>query len=419
MERIYLDWNVITQIKNPKSEPYISIAKVLKHLKDEVTIPYSSAHMSDLKKGYKEEEPYITYTNQDLLFISKLSRNTHWYYKAEVKDVWTVQRDPLETFESYKDNEISAEQAMDFEKLFEELGMGEIGKHFQDLFKNIQVPFDLSKIPEDSELKKPLQEIFQPTGATTSMLDLMKNFGRFSDEIHKDPTKYKDLRNGFRGALQLPSDISNWKNDTWDRLDSHMPLTMLNKSFTNMVSDAVNQNSKEKGVTFHDEFLHAYTTLDLVGFNPEKLDKKNTYTNFFNDSQHAFFATYCDVFVTNDGNTRAKTKAIYDKYGITTEILSPEEFLTKMNTSMDRIELYTEAVNGLKTDHLILTKIPNLDGSGFDYRIEYIDFVDNERMLVGTTDLDLGNINFVKTGRVGVPFGAMKLLSEWIKTNLE
>lgn len=418
MAHIYLDWNIFSLIKNPKAEPFISIANELERLKEETTIPYSSAHMSDLKKGYKPEEPFITYTNQDLLFISKVTKDNYWYYNTNAKEVFAEQRAPLETFESYKEDNISAEEAIDFEKLFEDMGMGHLGKAFQDYFKSIQVPMDLSKIPDDSALKKPLQNIFKTTGTTTSMWDLMKNFGKFTDVIHKDPTLYKELRNGFRNDLKLPTDISNWKENTWERLDSHMSSTIIKKSFTDIVSDSVKQNSSNKEWAFYDEFLQAYMNLDLVGFYPEKLDKKNTYTNFSNDSQHAFFAAYCDIFVSNDENIRAKSKAIYDKYGITTEILSPEQFLTKLNSNMDKIELF-EDINGLKLNHLILTKVPNLDGSDFDYKIEFVDFIDKKKMMVGTTDLILGRINFVETGGIGVPHGAMRLLSQWIEENRE
>lgn len=332
MERIYIDWNILTQIKTPKTEPFISLANRLEQMKAKVTIPYSSAHLLDLKKGYKEQEPNITYTNKDLLFLSEICKNTYWYYNIKEKAVWAEQRTALETFGSYKGNDFSVEESVDFEKLFSDMeGMEDIGRAFNDLLKNIQIPLDLGAIPDDSELKKTLQNIFQTTGTKISLLTLMKNFGKFSDEIHKDPTKYKELRNGFRAALELPKDISNWTNNTWDKLDTHMPLTILNKSFTEMVSESVNQQAKDKGVTFHDEFLHSYMSLDLVGYNPEKLNKKNTYTNFFNDSQHAFFAGYCDVFITNDNNTKAKAKAIYEKYNITTEVLTAEEFLTKTN----------------------------------------------------------------------------------------
>lgn len=420
MKRIYLDWNIFTQLKNPVKEPFISIANILQDIKDYVFIPYSTAHLSDLKKGYKNEEPFITYTNQDLGNLSKICRNFHWYYDSNENAVKYIYKDPIVAFEPYKDEEFSVAENMDFQKIFSGMeGFESIGTLMNELLSSIQVPLDLESIPDESELKKPLQEMFQTTGKTTSMLELMKGFGKYYDEINKDPTKYKNLRNGFRSALKLPSNISNWDEETWKKLDAQMKSTLLNKSFTDMVVDAVKSQNKNKEITFHDEFLHAYMNLDLVGFNPEGLSKKNTYTNLFNDSQHAFFGVYSNVFVTNDSNTKAKAKAIYDKYGILTEILTAEEFLQKLKTEIQKVELYNEAPNGLKTDHLVLTRVPNLDGSDYDYKVEYVDFIDKKKMLVGTFDLILGNINFVETTGIGIPHGAMKLLSEWIEVKMQ
>jgi hypothetical protein len=422
MKRFYMDWNIFTQLKNPIKEPFIGIANTIAEIKDFVFIPYSTAHLSDLKKGYKKEEPNITFTNIDLKYLSETCRNFHWYYSEEEKSVKYIIKNPIDAFEPYKEVEISVAETMDFKKLFEDMegmeGMESVGEYLNNLLEAIQVPLDFTGIPDSSELKKPLQDMFGATGKTTSLLALMKGLSSFSDEINVDPTKYKNLRNGFRNSLQLSSDMSNWNKDTWKQLDTHLSATVLNKSFTDLVIEGTSQN-KNKEVTFYDEFISAYMSLDLVGFNPEGLNKKNTYANLFNDAQHAFFAAHSNVFVTNDVNTKAKAKAIYDKYQIPTEILTPDEFLLKLNTEIKVIELFNTALNGMKLDHLILTRVPNLDGSDFDYKIVHIDFPNGKKIMVGTCDLILGYISFVETKGIGIPHGAMKLLYNWIDANME
>lgn len=86
---------------------------------------------------------------------------------------------------------------------------------------------------------------------------------------------------------------------------------------------------------------------------------------------------------------------------------------------MNYIELFNTAPNGMKTDRIILTEMSNGDGSGIDYKIEYIDFIGEERILVGTCDLTLGNIQFVESKSLGIPHSAIRLLIEWIDSNLE
>lgn len=47
-----------------------------------------------------------------------------------------------------------------------------------------------------------------------------------------------------------------------------------------------------------------------------------------NDASHAYFASICDVLVTNDKRMRRKIEAIYSFLGIQTKILSVKEYLT-------------------------------------------------------------------------------------------
>lgn len=86
--------------------------------------------------------------------------------------------------------------------------------------------------------------------------------------------------------------------------------------------------------------------------------------------------------------------------------------------------LYNLAPNGLKIDQVYLTEVPNVDNSGVDYLIEYIeDFIGDEKIPIGHCELILGNIWFDTVGKnaktLGINFKAMKLLTEWIENNLE
>lgn len=86
--------------------------------------------------------------------------------------------------------------------------------------------------------------------------------------------------------------------------------------------------------------------------------------------------------------------------------------------------LYNLAPNGLKIDQVYLTEVPNVDNSGVDYLIEYVeDFIGNERIPIGHCELIQGNIWFDKVGNsaktLGINFNALKLVIEWIETNIE
>lgn len=48
-----------------------------------------------------------------------------------------------------------------------------------------------------------------------------------------------------------------------------------------------------------------------------------------NDASHAYFASICDILVTNDKRMRRKIKAIYSYLGIQTKVLSVKEYLAQ------------------------------------------------------------------------------------------
>jgi hypothetical protein len=86
--------------------------------------------------------------------------------------------------------------------------------------------------------------------------------------------------------------------------------------------------------------------------------------------------------------------------------------------------IYNLAPNGLKVDQVYLTEVANVDNSGVDYLIEYIeDFTGEKRIPIGHCDLIQGNIWFDKVGdrarTLGITYSAVKLLTDWIENNIE
>ncbi|MBN8697416.1 MAG: hypothetical protein J0L87_12870 [Bacteroidetes bacterium] len=94
---------------------------------------------------------------------------------------------------------------------------------------------------------------------------------------------------------------------------------------------------------------------------------------------------------------------------------------TLPSLQMPTIELHSKILpSGHKLDHIIITEIPNADGSDIDYKIEYVDWtdIDKKRIHVGTCCLTLGSISFEKSEPVGIPVGAIKLACEWVEQRM-
>lgn len=61
-------------------------------------------------------------------------------------------------------------------------------------------------------------------------------------------------------------------------------------------------------------------------------DKSQKHIASLHDTTHAIYAAYADVFVTNDANFARKVKAVYEWLGIETKVMTRNEFIELKNT---------------------------------------------------------------------------------------
>lgn len=64
-----------------------------------------------------------------------------------------------------------------------------------------------------------------------------------------------------------------------------------------------------------------FELLDSLGYWKDKETSKSNYARLW-DSQHAFFASYCDYFLTDDKKTKKKSQVVYRLCGIKTKVIS-------------------------------------------------------------------------------------------------
>jgi hypothetical protein len=276
-----------------------------------------------------------------------------WFYDYKSESILARKGNPINEFEPYKETQPRVTECLNFDEIFSDMGNFDLSQHdlshinlaalgltgketnvnMSELFKNsMKTLFDnsimnpLKNLPDNSPLKKPLANMLGLTGETNTMNEMMLGMAKYVDENQIDPTAYKELRTGFKDTLNIPFDISNWKDNTWQKLDDFCVKNMQ-KSFTDLVVNSIKEQKKEPNL--HNMFITAYSYLDLFNFRPEKLSKKNTSANINNDAFHALMAGYGDVYITDDTNSRAKAKVLYDYFKLPTEILTSEEFLTK------------------------------------------------------------------------------------------
>ncbi len=78
-------------------------------------------------------------------------------------------------------------------------------------------------------------------------------------------------------------------------------------------------------ITIQEGFQSFFNILDWIGFWRDKYTERSNMARSY-DANHAYFATYCDYFVTNDKRTMNKANVIYQALGFKTVAVSCAEF---------------------------------------------------------------------------------------------
>ena len=73
-------------------------------------------------------------------------------------------------------------------------------------------------------------------------------------------------------------------------------------------------------------FNSFFNAMDMLGFWQDKLTTRSTLARLY-DANHAYHATFCDFFVTDDVRTKNKANVIYPYYGYKTKAISTNELL--------------------------------------------------------------------------------------------
>ena len=96
----------------------------------------------------------------------------------------------------------------------------------------------------------------------------------------------------------------------------------LSSRFGGIIMDYVLSSA----ITIQEGFQSFFNILDWLGFWRDKYTERSTMARAY-DAGHAYFATYCDYFVTNDKRTRNKANVVYQALGYKTIAISCDDFL--------------------------------------------------------------------------------------------
>lgn len=330
MIKVYLDWNVMSGMKNNHFQELNDI--ILN--KDKFLLLYSTSHIGDIFasiKNHNEEEQkivredldYITYLTDDLCLVNNskevvLSR----YQPGELLDD-RISEAPL--FEDFSLDNL-------FSSIEEDNPMFEMVNSMKSMLSSISLDFAFKEAYDNPESAAMMDKIFPGLKDDKTMNGFFNSFGKMFHNMN-ETEDYKDLRNMVQ-QIGVNSGHFNENKNPFEIIDNAYKNTGIGSFDVDKYFDKT-KNAPE----WFNDITNEYVKLDMHGFKADKVKvnnkEKNTFKNTTEDASHSAFASRCEFYITNDDKNYHKTKAVFQKLGIYTIVLKPNEFIQYYNSFLN------------------------------------------------------------------------------------
>lgn len=342
MKRVYLDWGVVSYLKK---DEYAELRNLFLSNKDRFFMVYSPAHFEDLMKS--KDEPQF---QDDIKLLSDLVEDHLLDIDKGVVLPYRVT--PEEFCRGYVDNSSYLSQNIDsFLSVIEAASIP--GDNTVNQIKaNLNVAFPISPELRSNEL---FMRTLPNLPESPTVRDVVESVCQFMCDMVMNPGSYKKHRSLIHEAgFKVEPNAGNWKDEeATDKISLFLKSKGINMSF----NDYVKMSFHGKKITDYEFFTAAYCVLDMLGFHSDKLPKaSNTVRNVTTDAKHAYFAGFCDWFVTADTRLYHKARALYRNFRVATSVFSPEEAMSAIEEEIqpygqNYIRTYIE--NELRSEHIV------------------------------------------------------------------
>lgn len=333
MIKIYVDWNIMSGMKNN----YFQELRSILSNKDKFLCLYSTSHIGDIFRSYSDDKTQQSKINEDLWFITEMTNDFCLFNDG--KNINLQQYDPQELFED-RIRETNMFSDLSIDNLFNSDSndplLNTILESLKNMLKSLNLDSAFMEAFKNPESAKMLEDIFPGLKENPTMDGFFKSFSKMNYNLNEGET-YKDLRNIVQ-KIGINSGHFNENKNPFDLIDN----TYKQKGIENFKADKYfpkGQNAPE----WFDEIVNDYLFLDMHGYKADKVkvtDKeKNTFTNTTDDAFHSAYASICSYYLTNDDKNYNKTKKVYDKLFINTKVFKPNEFVEYYNTYLNHQSL--------------------------------------------------------------------------------
>lgn len=311
MRRVYLDWGIVSYLKK---DEYAELRSLLLSNKDRLFMVYSPAHLEDLMKS--KGEPQF---DNDIKMLSNLVEDHLLDIDQSVVLPYRVTPDDF--CRNYVDN--SSKLAEDVDSFLSAIEAASIpgDNTINQIKANMNMAFP---IPHEFRVNELFMRTLPGLPESPTVRDVMESVRQFMCDMIINPGAYKNYKRiiGETG-FKVESNAGNWKDE--EAVDK-ITLFLKSKGIDMSFNDYVMMNFHGRKFTANEFFTVAYCILDMLGFHSDTLHKAtNTIKNVTTDAKHAYFAGFCDWFVTADTNLAHKAKALYSHLEVSTRVITPVE----------------------------------------------------------------------------------------------
>lgn len=316
---IYMDWNVISYLCNPKSinnkklkSEVICLTYILFEYLDinYLAIPYSNAHLLDVMNGAQEFEEQSL---KMLDFISNGVEIAEYQKNKESLIIYKVEN-ILDNFSSYK------EHLKDIKK--ESKNISTLLSPIFEFVKNyIEYTSEISS--PDENVKDEIKDLtsclfsFENEELTTKLFRKNKKYKFESKKIFGkkikfplyDSVKAKYPDKDIKELVDLCFKLSDFPISSYDEFIKNfsIPATPALSSFNNRIND-----------------LHSLA--EFINVSSEKLDSKSPFQGIVNDQFHLAYGLRCTFFITEDDALYKKAVFIKEFINSGTGVFKIDEF---------------------------------------------------------------------------------------------
>lgn len=326
MVRIYLDWNIISSLRNSSvnDDPYKVLERILINNSDKILILYSSAHLTDLIVSYNQSESGKQQTKLDLDYLEKLTNNHCLLYDYRSQRTYPDQVLIQNYFDDLLKSEDMHSGSFDnFLESFENIETKEILNSIVPILKDIPSGIDPNSFDLLPKSFQVLKETYCFGSNQITMHDMIQSTFNLLSQFYGDHNMYKNLRNALLNEIKLSLDYSKCNNPIAE-ISKRLERSEIGKSYEIFAKDNLKTQFKDKEPSQFDVFTNHFILLDMFGYF-----KDNKMRNLIQDSFHAYYGAHCDFFVTDDNNTYHKAKTLYKYLNIGTIVCKSGEFINE------------------------------------------------------------------------------------------